>query len=82
MGSADSTLRAPDGWQGRRGGGYVLVSPSRTGGCFLSSSQRLAGACLMLVKNYNWMPRETTLGYEMQNEGLVTSTENGLKGLF
>lgn len=33
-------------------------------------------------KSYGWILRETGLGCEMQNEGLVKSTENALKGLF
>lgn len=75
-------LEVPDfehltGW---RVGGYVLVSPSWTGGGFLSSSHGLAGACLTSVKQiYSWIPRETGLGCEMHNKGLVESTENVLK---
>lgn len=33
-------------------------------------------------QSYGWIPRETGLGHEMQNEGLVKSAENVLRDLF
>lgn len=57
----ERALETPDfeHLMGQRGGGCVLVSRRRAGGCSPSSSRRWAWACLTLVKqNSGWISRE------------------------